>query len=81
MVTAIVWDNSKCFSEYIKLAASHRDSPDHHQWELTFINSMPALHVIGPLRETGGLKHTTNPVLPPALVTMERINRRGVSPN
>ena len=81
MVTAIVWDNSKCFSEYIKQAASHRNSHTCHQWETNFINSMPALHVIGPLKETGGLKHITNPALKSALVTMGKIARREISPN
>ena len=81
MLTAIVWDNTKCFSEYIKQAASYCNSHNCHQRETDFINSMPALHVISPLKETGALKHVTNLALKSGLIPMWKIARREISPN
>ena len=81
MVTALVWGNSRCFSEYIKQATSYRNSPKCYQWETDFINSMPTLHVIGPLKETGGLKRATSAVQQSALVTIDRIARSEIPLN
>ena len=82
MLTAMVWNNCKCFRAYIegvtRLKNYRTSDPDT---AAGLSNSMPTLCIIGPAEETGGARHIIHTADWSGFIPMCKIARKSISPN
>ncbi len=82
MITAMVWNDCKCFRECIERVTSLNNSRTSDRETTAFLlYSMPSLYISGTMRETGGVKRVVYPTVWSALIPIWKIAIPKISPS
>ena len=74
MVMTLVWNNAKTFKQHVEyMRMFHMCGQTDTGVGIALLESMPALHVTPPMRETGGSRDFINMNDEPSLIIMQEV--------